>query len=201
MTEILTDEALATFRRVLDPTDNSTGGGSASAIAGAMAASLAAMVARLSIRPDSPEPESFYKRIAAEAAQLSAELLDGSYRDAAAFDAVVAAYRLLKGTDDEKAARSAAIQDAIAEATRVPLGNAQRCAVALGLARELEGRSNPRAESDLICALRLGEAGLRGCLANVEINRTMIKDEGIRGVLAAHIRELAAVVSGGDATK
>lgn len=190
MTDILTGEALATFKRVLDPTDNSTGGGSAAAIAGGMAASLVAMVARLSARPEAEEPEQFYLEIASNGARLSQELLAGSHEDAAAFDAVVAAYRLPKGSDEELSARRAAIQAAFIRATRVPLANAARCAQALRLVVALEGRSNPRAESDLICARRLGAAALHGCLANVEINLPGIKDEDIRGEIAAALDEL-----------
>ena len=200
MTDSLTDDALATFRRVLDPDDNSTGGGSASAIAGAMAASLTAMVARLSVRADSPEPEAFYRRIAAEGARLSTELLAGSHEDAAAFDAVVAAYRLPKGTDAEKAARSAAVQAAFITATRVPLANARRCAETLDLVTELEGRSNERAKSDLVCAWRLGEAGLSGCLANVDINLSSVRDDAVRGAIAAERDALAEAALQGDAT-
>jgi formiminotetrahydrofolate cyclodeaminase len=201
VTDILTDDALGTFRRVLDPGDNSTGGGSASAIAGAMAAALAGMVARLSIRPDSPEPEAFYQGIADDGARLSAALLEGSHSDAAAFDGVVAAYRLPKGTDAEKAARSDAIQSAIITATRVPLANAYRCKDVLGLVTGLEGRSNERAKSDLVCARRLAEAALQGCLANVEINLPGIKDEAVRRAIAAEMEALSAAALQGDATK
>ena len=201
MTEILTTEALATFRRVLDPSDNSTGGGSASAIAGAMAAGLAAMVARLSIRTDASEPASFYGEIASTGAALSSALLAGSHEDAAAFDAVVAAYRLPKGTEEEAAARRTAVQSAFITATRVPLENARRCGGVLDLVTDLEGRSNERAKSDLICAWRLAEAALQGCLANVEINLPGIKDEAIRSAIAAERDALVAAAFEGDATK
>lgn len=199
MADILTAAALDTFRRVLDPKDNSTGGGSASAIGGAMAASLAAMVARLSIRPDASEPESFYREIAAAGAALSGELLAGSHEDAAAFDAVVAAYRLPKASDEEVAVRREAIQSAFVTATRVPLANARRCAAVLNLVTDLQGRSNERAKSDLICAWRLGEAALQGCLANVEINLPGIKDQAVRGAIAAEMEALAAAALQGDA--
>jgi formiminotetrahydrofolate cyclodeaminase len=61
-------------------------------------------------------------------------------------------------------------------ATRVPLSNAERCAAVLALARQLEGRSNPRALSDLQSAGHLARAGLLGCLANVAINLPGVKD-------------------------
>lgn len=183
MAEILSEEALGTFRRVLDPGDNSTGGGSAAAISGAMAGALVAMVARLSVRPDAEEGSAFYERIAGEGTRLSQELLAGSHQDAAAFDAVVGAYRLPKGNDAELAARRNAIQSAMVSATQAPLGNARRCSHVLHLAGELQGRSNPKAASDLVCAVELARAGLRGCIANVEINLGGIKDQGVAGEL------------------
>ena len=189
MPDPLTHDALNTFRRVLDPGDNSTGGGSAAAIAGAMAGALVAMVARLSIRPDAVEPVSFYEEIAAEGTRLSRQLLAGSHEDAAAFDAVVGAYRLHKAGEAQVAARRAAIQAAMIRATKAPLGNGQACLAILELAARLEGRFNQQAASDLACANHLAEAGLLGCLANVEINLPGIKD-------AAKAEELRVAASG-----
>jgi formiminotetrahydrofolate cyclodeaminase len=180
------------FERVLDPADNSTGGGSASAIAGAMAAALVGMVARLSVGRDAGLPDDAYGDIAAQAAALSGALLTGAEVDAGAFDAVVAGYRMPRGTDEEKSARSRAIQAALAHATRVPLENAEMCAAVLALARQLEGRSNPSAASDLISASHLARAGLAGCLANVEINLPSLKDPAVAAALRARAGALAA---------
>lgn len=181
----MTHDCTTTFLRVLDPADNSTGGGSASALAGGMAAALAAMVARLSLGTNSPEPEAYYREIAEAGAKLVGALIAGADEDARSFDAVMAAYRLPKGSDAEKQARSVAIKAAMIDATRVPLQNAERCAAVLELVVRLEGRSNPRALSDLQSAGYLARAGLQGCLANVEINLPGVKDpvtaEEIRG--------------------
>lgn len=172
----MSSDPATTFLRVLDPADNSTGGGSASAIAGGMAAALVAMVARLSVNGAGGDPDAYYAAIAEEGAALSQALLAGADADAGSFAAVMAAYRLPKATDDEKAARGAAIRAAMTYATRVPLHNAELCADALALAGRLEGRSNPRALSDLQAAGHLARAGLLGCLANVEINLPGVKD-------------------------
>lgn len=183
----MTHNPTTTFLRVLEPTDTSTGGGSASAIAGGMAAALAAMVARLSVNGAGGEPDACFAALAEEGAALSQALLAGADEDAGSFGAVMAAYRLPKATDDEKAARSAAIRAAMIHATRVPLRNAELCAEALALVARLEGRSNPRALSDLQSAGYLARAGLLGCLANVEINLPGVKDS----VAAAEIRARA----------
>ena len=169
-------DEIAAFMRVLDPADTSTGGGTASAIAGAMAAALVAMVSRLSVGPNAAEPVVYYEDIAQVGNALAAALLVGADEDAQAFDAVMAAYRLPKGSEFEVAARRAAIQSGMINAARVPLRNAQRCAQVSALVARLEGRANPRVTSDLQCAAYLARAGLQGCLANVDINLPSIKD-------------------------
>ncbi len=164
------------FLRVLDATDNSTGGGTASSVAGAMAGGLAAMVARLSMGKKDLSPREHYEAIAADAENLSAALFDGGHEDAAAFDKVSAAYRLPKDTDEDKAARSRSIQEAMIHAAEVPLANAERCSRVLKICRSLEESYNTNAASDLECAGYLARAGLKGCVANVKINLPYIKD-------------------------
>lgn len=183
------------FLRVLDPADTSTGGGSASAIAGGMAASLVAMVARLSVNGAGSEPDEYYAAIAQEGAAFSHALMFGAEEDAASFNAVMAGYRLPKGTDAEKQLRSAAIGAGMIHATRVPLRNAELCAEVLALAARLEGRSNPRALSDLQAAGYLARAGLLGCLANVEINLPGVKDAAAAAEILARAERLRNVLS------
>lgn len=174
---------LKSFLRVLDPSDNSTGGGTASAIAGAMAAALAAMVARLSIGKPGLEPAPYYQPILDEAESLSRSLFQGAREDSESFDAVRAALQMPKGSEPERGARQAAIAAAMLRATEVPLSNARGCRRAIELSRMLSGRSNPNAASDLECAFFLAQAGLDGCLANVSINLPSIKD-------ADHVRRI-----------
>jgi methenyltetrahydrofolate cyclohydrolase len=187
---IATDDQIAAFLRVLDPADNSTGGGAASAIAGAMSAALAAMVARLSLGRTAAELDATFQEIAGAGSELAQALLAGSDEDARAFDAVMAAYRLPKGIESEAAARRTAIQAAIVNAARVPLQNAECCAGVLALVAQLERRSNPRAASDLRCADYLAQAGLQGCLANVEINLPDIKDPALAEEIRGRAQEL-----------
>jgi len=180
---VRSDANVAAFLRVLDPADNATGGGTASAVAGAMGAALVGMVARLSIGREGMEPEAYYREITAEAEALADALFAGGREDSEAFDGMRAAFRLRKDTEDEKSARSAAIQDATLHGARVPLANAERCVRVLELTDALQDRSNPNAASDLQCARLLAEAGLGGCLANVAINLGSIHDASIRAEL------------------
>ena len=180
------------FLKVLDPTDNSAGGGTASAVAGAMAASLAAMVARLSLGKKEMEPDAFYLQRGATLESLSKELFAGGRQDSEAFASVRSAFRLPKTTKEEKTVRRQAIQAAWVQAAEVPLANAERCVQVQTLVRELEGRSNENAASDLACAYHLTRAGALGCLENVAINLPMIKDQAIVDQLstqAAKLRE------------
>jgi formiminotetrahydrofolate cyclodeaminase len=78
-------------------------------------------------------------------------------------------------------------------ATRVPLANAEHCAAVQALVARLEGRSNPRALSDLQSAGYLARAALLGCLANVDLNLPGIKDEAV----AAEIRQRTAALRAG----
>ena len=199
-------ENVAAFLKVLDPQDNATGGGTASAVAGAMAGALVAMVARLSIGKASAEsesgrePASFYEALDAKAQALASELFDGCRQDSQAFEGVRSAFRLPNRTEEEKAARREAIQTAWAHAARVPLVNAERCARVLELGAQLQGRSNPSADSDLKCALLLARAGLLGCVENVEINIPAIRDEQLAAELAERARALREGCGSGNET-
>jgi formiminotetrahydrofolate cyclodeaminase len=179
-----------TIQKILDPADNSTGGGAASAIAGAMGAALVAMVARLSIGKEGMETEPFYTDIDAAAQVLSTELLDGALDDSDAFGAVQAAYALPKETDEERGRRRETIQAAYIHATQVPMLNAERSARVLELAGRLAGRSNPNAASDLDCAFYLTTSAILGCVANVEINLPAIRDPDLVDQLSRHAEGL-----------
>lgn len=188
------NENVQAFLKVLDPVDNTTGGGTASAVAGSMAAALAAMVARLSIGKKKMEPEDFYLQRGEALSSLADELFAGGRQDSEAFASVSQAFKLPKVTDEEKADRSRAIQAGWIQAAEVPLANARRCAQVLALARELEGRSNENAASDLACAFYLARAGTLGCLENVAINLPMIKDQTIAARLSEQAAQLKEVI-------
>jgi formiminotetrahydrofolate cyclodeaminase len=181
------EEALTAFLKVLDPADNSTGGGTASAVAGAMAAALTSMVARLSLGKPGMESESFYREISLEAEGLSRRLYLGGAADSRAFAAIRAAYRLPKTNPAEKEKRLADVQEAVREAARTPLENAEACREVLSLIDRLKGRFNESAASDLECAGYLARAGLSGCLANVEINLRSLKDPGAIARFSARV--------------
>ncbi len=166
--------------RILDAGDATTGGGSAAALSGAMAAGLLGMVARLSVGKGLELGDERYEACLAEAEELRYALAEGAAADAAAYSLIVAAYALPKGTEAEVTARSAAVRDALIAAATVPRDNARRAARVLDLCRELSGRSNAAASSDLAVALELARVGVLGAAANVDVNVA-----GMDGVSAA----------------
>lgn len=167
-------DLLAAFRSS-EPTP---GGGSASALTGAVGASLLAMVAGLPKSRAATEEDAARLRGArdrcAELADLLAALVD---RDSDAYDLVVSAYRRPKSTDEEKAARSAAIQEAMRAAIAAPLDVMHACASAAEQAVIVATLGNASASSDVQVALELLGAGLRGAKLNVEINLGSVKDD------------------------
>jgi formiminotetrahydrofolate cyclodeaminase len=184
---------ILSFQKVLDPNDNSTGGGTASAVAGAMAAALVAMVARLSIGRENSKDASFYKSLISEAEQLSSELFTGGRKDSEAFAHVMSSFKMPKETKGQQAIRRQAIDEAMLTATRVPLINAEKCQQVLNLKQKLDGLYNPTAASDLECAGHLALAGLLGCLANVKINLPGLKNESQAVKIAKRVEELTTL--------
>lgn len=147
------------------------GGGSASALAGAMGAALVAMVAELTIgRPDAGERDEELRTLRDDANQHRARLLQLAEDDAAAYDAVVRARRLPRGTEEEKAARRRAVDGAMLEAAAVPLQAAQAAAAVLEQAAQIAPIGNRNAASDAGVAAQLASAAVRGAILNVRIN-------------------------------
>lgn len=199
---IATDAEIEAFLKVLDPEDNATGGGTASAVAGAMAAGLAGMVARVSRGKPGLEAEAFYDEIDGVARVLARRLLAGGRDDSEAFGRVMDGYRMPRATDDEKAARSAAIQAGLEGATAIPLDNGEWCAEVLDLVGRLTPKHNTNATSDLDVSRRLAVAALEGCIDNAAINLGSLKNESLREGFEVRLnvlRALTASVTTGDA--
>jgi len=147
------------------------GGGSAAALAGAMAASLVSMVAELTIgRPDSADHEETLREIGEAAIQRRSDLLDLAEDDAIAYGAVVQARRMPKESEAEREIRARVLRTAMVEAARVPLRTAEVAAEVLELAESIAPIGNRNAASDAGVAAQLAAASVRGALLNVRIN-------------------------------
>jgi formiminotetrahydrofolate cyclodeaminase len=153
------------------------GGGSASALAGAMAAAMVEMACNLTVgREKFRDVEDELKVVLARAGELREQLLEAVDEDTAAYDDVSQAYKMPKDTDEEKAARTAAIQKALQAATDVPLKVAKAAMETLQLAQIAMKKSNPSVASDARVARVLADAAREGAVANVEINLGSLKD-------------------------
>jgi formiminotetrahydrofolate cyclodeaminase len=172
------------------------GGGSASALAAAIGASLLAMVASLpKTRAAHAEEETRLREAGRRCAGLSDELTRLIDRDSEAYDLVMAAYKQPKGTDDEKAARSNAIQRALRSAIAAPLEVMRACGAAVGQAAAIAAFGNPSAASDVQVGLELLGAGVRGAKLNVEINLQSVKDAAYADAIRKEVAELERTVA------
>jgi glutamate formiminotransferase/formiminotetrahydrofolate cyclodeaminase len=155
------------------------GGGSASAIAGAFAASLLAMVARLSVdRPKYAAYQLTHARALATGERGRIVLLELADADARAYASFAAARKLPKETPAEQSVRDERTRVAARAASEVPLSVVDECDRLLDDLTAMAGRSNLNAASDLEVGARLAAAAARGAAANVLINLPMVGDEG-----------------------
>ena len=154
------------------------GGGSLSALAGALGASLCDMVARLTLRKKGYEHAAEEMTdISNSAKELYEKLIKLVDLDCMAFDEYTKARKLPKDTDEQKRERLAAMQKALMGAAEVPLETARTALKALHLADAVVARGNPNAVTDGLVAAMLARTAVLGAVYNVEINLSSIKDE------------------------
>lgn len=154
------------------------GGGSVSALAGALGGALVSMVANLTIGKEQFAANAGeLEEVLAKAEALTRELVVCVDEDTQAFNQVMAAFKLPKGTDEERKQRSQAIQEAMEQAARLPMRVAECCLDILRLTKAVVDKGNPNALSDGGVAVLMAFAGLQGALYNVQINLSSIKDE------------------------
>jgi len=187
LTELPVNELLESF----SASTATPGGGSASALAGAVGASLLVMVAampktRTGTDADRAALDSVLRPLRHTRDHLAA-LVDG---DSDAYDRVMHAYRLPKSTDEEKAARTGAIQAALRGATEVPLDVMRACHAAAREGLAVARAGNPTASSDLRVSYELLGAALAGAAANARTNLVTVHDTGFATGAEAEVQRL-----------
>lgn len=179
------------FLEALSADTPTPGGGSASAYSGAMGAALVAMVARLTMgKKKYADVQDLMQNLLVKAEQLQAELLEDVSKDAAAFEAVMAAYRLPKESPEEQAKRQAAIEAATLAAAQAPLQVARKAVQVLSLAERAVALGNVNAISDGAVGAALARTALTGAGYNVRINLPGLKDRQAAAELLAELAEL-----------
>ncbi len=171
----MTIEAFAQQTASNDPVP---GGGSISALAGALAAALSEMVAGLTIgKKKYAEVEEEMKAAVSPMRKIQEQLLVDIKRDSESFDLYMQALTLPKDTEEEKAARTAAMQNGLKEAVKVPLSVAKNAVTILPVAKLMVTKGNKTAETDGLVATMMARTAVLGALFNVKINLASIKDE------------------------
>jgi len=174
----LINKSLTEFSDILASDSPAPGGGSTAALSGALGASLALMVASLTISKEKyVEHEAVMQETHANVEKLRQNLLCLIDRDTEAFDAVSAVFKMPKSTDEEKRKRSTAMQEALKACTLTPFEMIDCSYQALAQIETMCGKYNTNAASDLgIAALSLKTA-TQGAWLNMLINLDSIKDE------------------------
>ena len=174
---MLIDKSVREFVKELASDSAAPGGGSASALAGCLGAALTKMVCNLSLDEEKfqdalPEIQTIH----AQATALLEKLTRAVDEDAAAFNDVMAAYKMSKTTEEEKQARLATIQQTMKKAALLPLGVAADCLEVLKLAGRILPIGNANAASDAAVSGLMAYAALQGAIYNVKINLGFIRD-------------------------
>lgn len=171
------DMSLRDVLRVAASSEPTPGGGSVSAITGAFAVSMAAMVSNLTIgKKKYKDVEEKVTYIRDQALCLLTELEDLTEKDMAQFTRFMEIYRMSKATPEEKERRDHLMQEALMAATETPLEIARTLIKLLKMVEELAPIGNTMAISDAGVSVYLAEASLNAALLSVDINLPQIKD-------------------------
>jgi formiminotetrahydrofolate cyclodeaminase len=176
--------------------DPTPGGGSAAALASAVGAALLTMVAGLpKTRSGSDEDRQALAAAIGSLTETRHQLTAAIDADRVAYDRVVAAYKLARGTDEEKSVRKGAIQRALRGAIDVPLQVMRLSARALEAAPAVAAHGHQGASSDVGVAVALLRCGLRGARLNVDINLASVHDDTYTSAVAAEVDRLTGAAT------
>lgn len=176
--ERLTDLTVTTFTEVLASDAPAPGGGSVAALFGACGAALGVMTTNLTIgKKKYAELWEHAELMNKQGQPLIPAFLDAVEADTQAFNRLMDAMHLPKDTDEQKAARRAAMQEATKEAVQMPYHTLTLCKETIELIEALIGGINPNCASDLGVGAAAVEAAARGAWLNVNINLLSISDE------------------------
>jgi methenyltetrahydrofolate cyclohydrolase len=188
---MITQRSVETFLDELASGAPTPGGGSAAAIMGAMGAALVSMVCNVTIGKkglEAVEPEM--KSVRDESEKLRLRLTAMVAEDVAAFDGLMAAYRMPKATEDERSTRAAAIQSSLRAATETPLACARACAEVVALSKRAGEKGYAGVISDAGVGVLAANTALRSAALNVYINAPSLKDRGFADAATAELERL-----------
>ncbi len=182
----LIDMNLVAFANETASESPAPGGGSISAYVGALGASLATMVANLSSHKKGWDDQwEYFSNFAQKGQIIKDELLKLVDEDTNAFNKIMDAFGLPKNSDEEKQARTQAIQDATLYATQVPLKTMQVCFSGYEIAQAMVEKGNPNSVTDAGVGALCIRAAIYGAYLNVKINASGLKDKIVAEKLVA----------------
>lgn len=174
---MLIDQTVAAFSDELASNSPAPGGGSIAALAGTLGAGLTSMVCRLTVgKKKYADVQEEMHSVLAQSEDLRAQLTVLIDKDTDAFTGVMDAFGLPKESDEQRSARTAAIQHAMKEAVRVPLEVMNLCVGAITLTAVTAAKGNANSITDAGVAALMIEAACRGAELNVKINLGTISD-------------------------
>lgn len=174
----LKDMSVAELAALTASNSPAPGGGAIAAMTGAYGAALSAMVASLTLGKKGYEDvQEEMESVIKTAEELRLELLEAIQKDSVSFDAFMAAMGMPKDTDEEKAVRKEAMQQALKEAAEVPYETALIAAKIMPLAEQAVLHGNSNTVTDGLISAMMARTAVRGALLNVKINLESIKDE------------------------
>lgn len=187
------EEPLRSYCDALASGRPTPGGGSAAAVVGALGSALNSMVANFTVGREkfaAVEPE--VRALLERSERLRAELQRLTQADTEAYGRVAAAQKLPRDTEEQKAARSAAMQEALKAAAQVPMATLQACHEVLKIAAELVEKGNPNLITDVGVAARFALAAMECATLNAEINLIHIKDRAYVDSCSGTMKPLVA---------
>lgn len=188
---MLTDSTVNEFLNKVAGSEPVPGGGSIAALNGAVASALAAMVANLTIGKKGYEDHEELMRHISETALQAKEVFTVDVdRDSEAYDKVFACFKMPKATEEEKAARSAAIQEATKFAALVPMQVARNACRLMTLILDVARLGNRNAVTDACVAMMSARSAVLGALMNVRINLGSLKDKEFVAQMQAETADL-----------
>ncbi|MDE6347087.1 MAG: cyclodeaminase/cyclohydrolase family protein [Bacteroides sp.] len=188
---MLVDLTVKDFLNKVAGSDPVPGGGSIAALNGALASALSAMVANLTIGKKNYEAREELMRHIAEVTSRQKELFVADIdRDSEAYDRVFACFKMPKSTDEEKALRSAAIQEATKHAALVPMQVARNAYNLMDIIADVARLGNRNAVTDACVAMMAARSAVLGALLNVRINLGSLKDKDFVATLQSQADEL-----------
>ena len=184
--------SISEFLKKLSSEEPIPGGGSVSALAGALGAALIIMYCKLgkNRKGASSDDQESLQKILTEAALYENQLTRMITEDSVAYGEVMNAFKLPKTTEEEAKARQQAIQKAFQKAVEAPMAVLNACVECLYLVAECSVLGNPSAFSDLKVAQYLCETGAKGAIENIDINLPSIKDEQFLAQVNAKVAKL-----------